>query len=268
MAIHFDSRHARPMNSSLSDLAATARPVRSDFLFNHLLLPVVALLVVSGVLMGGGGDLWLADHLYRLEGSRWLLKDAWLTSGLIHRGGKWLSIGASLLVIGALVRSCIDARWHRYRRPLLFLLLAVALSTGLVSLLKALTHMDCPWDLSRYGGARSLIGLFDARPADMPRAACFPGGHSSAGYAWVALYFFALVVHPVWRWRLLATALLTGAVFGVGQQLRGAHFLSHDLWSLGISWLVAVTLYLLMFRLRAGNAPSLSSSAPTSGAAA
>lgn len=255
------------MNSPLSHSAVTVHTVRSDYLVNHLLLPVVVLLVLSGLLMGGGGDLWLADHLYRLEGSRWVLKDAWLTSSLIHRGGKWLSIGASLLVVLALVRACIDQRWQCYRRPLLFLLLAIALSTGLVSLLKAVTHMDCPWDLSRYGGARSLVGLFDVRPADMPRAACFPGGHSSAGYAWIALYFFALLVRPAWRWRLLTAALLTGTVFGLGQQLRGAHFLSHDLWSLGISWLIAVTLYLLMFRPGAGDVES-PSSAPTSGTAA
>ena len=113
-----------------------------------------------------------------------------------------------------------------------------------------------------------FVGLFEARPPDMPSAACFPGGHSSAGYAWVALYFFAWVVRPQLRGRLLATALLAGAIFGAGQQLRGAHFLSHDLWSLGISWLVAATLFLVMFpRLAAGAVP-VAVQAPTAGARA
>ncbi|MGV8960625.1 MAG: phosphatase PAP2 family protein [Stenotrophomonas sp.] len=255
------------MNSPLPSpaLSDTVLPARTDFLFNHLLLPVVALLAASAALMAGNIDQWFADQLYRLEGGRWVLKEAWFTSQLIHRDGKWLSVLASLGLIGALLRARFDARWHRYRRPLLYLLLAVALSTGLVSALKSVTQMDCPWDLSRYGGLRSFVGLFETRPADMPSAACFPAGHASAGYAWVALYFFALVVRPAWRWRLLTLALLTGATFGFGQQLRGAHFLSHDLWSLGISWLVALSLYLWMFRPQPEPTASIPSSTSISG---
>ena len=229
-------------------------------------MPACVLALLSTLLMGGGGDLWLADHLYQLQGSRWGLKDAWLTSVLIHRGGKWLSVGASLLVAVTLLRAVTDVRWRHLRRPMLYLLLALGLSTGLVSLLKSLTHMDCPWDLQRYGGTRDYVGLFETRPADMPRAACFPAGHASAGYAWVALYFFATVIRPGWRGRLLGAALLAGAVFGAGQQLRGAHFLSHDLWSLAISWLVASTLFLAMFpRLALGDARA-AATAPAVGA--
>ena len=36
--------------------------------------------------------------------------------------------------------------------------------------------------------------------------------------------------------------------FGGIQQLRGAHFLSHDLWTLGICWLVAVVCCPLLYR--------------------
>lgn len=238
------------MNSpaSSTSLVAPATSLRTDVLTKYLLYPVIALLLLSTVLMAGNGDQWLADQLFRLEGGQWALKDAWLTSHVIHRGGKKLSVLASIITLAALLRACFSTQRRNIRRPLLYLLLAVALSTGLVSLLKLTTHMDCPWDLSRYGGLRPFVGLFDPRPADMASAACFPGGHSSAGYAWVALYFFALLLKPAWRWPALIVPLLLGATFGLGQQLRGAHFLSHDLWSLGISWLVAVSLYLWMFR--------------------
>jgi membrane-associated PAP2 superfamily phosphatase len=256
------------MNSPFpTTLAGADIPQRQpDFYFNHLLAPMVGVLALSAILMGGGVDLWIADHLYRWEGGHWLLKDAWITSDVIHRAGKWLSVSASVLVIAALLRSSLDPRWQHYRRPLLYLLLAIALSTGVVSLLKSVTAMDCPWDLSRYGGSRSLVGLFESRPADMPRAACFPAGHASAGYAWVALYFFAWLTRPRWRYALLAAALLTGAVFGIGQQLRGAHFLSHDLWSLAISWCVALGLFLLMFRATPAPPSAHCTGAPSTGA--
>jgi len=220
---------------------------RRGFLARNLLVPALLLAAASLVLMTGGGDQWLADALYHAEGGHWALRESWLTTHLIHRGGKNLSSLAALLVLAALLCACFDARWKPLRQPLLYLLLAVGLSTGVVALLKSWTHMDCPWDLQRYGGLRPFIGLFQPRPALLDHAACFPAGHASAGYGWVALYFFALRVRPQWRWPALAVALGAGLVFGISQQLRGAHFLSHDLWSLAISWAVAVLLYLPMF---------------------
>lgn len=197
--------------------------------------------------MAGNGDQWLADQFYRWEGGQWALKDAWWTSHVVHRGGKNLSTFAALLAMLALLRACFDARWKPLRLPLLYLLLAVGLSTGIVALLKSMTQMDCPWDLQRYGGLRPFVGLFQPRPVVLGHAGCFPAGHASAGYGWVALYFFALLLRPHWRWPALAAAVALGLVFGVSQQLRGAHFLSHDVWSLAVSWTVAVLLYLPMF---------------------
>lgn len=232
-----------PYALPVGGLAATRR----GFLGRHLLIPLLIALAASAVLMAGNGDQWLADLFYRWEGGQWALKDSWWTSHVVHRGGKNLSTLAALLVMLALLRACFDTRWKPLRMPLLYLLLAVGLSTGMVALLKSMTQMDCPWDLQRYGGLRPFIGLFQPRPVMLGHAACFPAGHASAGYGWVALYFFALRMRPQWRWAALAVAVATGLVFGISQQLRGAHFLSHDVWSLAVSWTVAVLLYLLMF---------------------
>jgi membrane-associated PAP2 superfamily phosphatase len=49
----------------------------------------------------------------------------------------------------------------------------------------------------------------------------------------------------------LAGGLLIGTVFALGQQARGAHFLSHDLTSAAIVWYVLLGLYLVMFARRA-----------------
>ena len=38
-----------------------------------------------------------------------------------------------------------------------------------------------------------------------------------------------------------------GLLFGIGQQLRGAHFLSHDLWSLAICWTVSLVIFRLFW---------------------
>lgn len=250
---HMSSASAVPLT-----IVPTAIPASPHFLRQHLWLPLLATLAVSGVLMSLGGDQWLADAFYRLEGHQWALRDAWLTTQLVHKAGKWASTAAALVVIVLCFHAWRRPRLEALRWPLLYLVLAVALGTGMVSLLKSMTNMDCPWDLARYGGLREYIGLFASRPHDMPRGICFPGGHSSAGFAWVSLYFFALMLRPAWRWRGLAVGLGAGLLFGLSQQLRGAHFLSHDLWTLATCWGVSLALYLGVQKItaRSGHARS------------
>ena len=42
---------------------------------------------------------------------------------------------------------------------------------------------------------------------------------------------------------MLAIALAVGIAFSIGQEARGAHFLSHDLASAAIVWFVQLALY-------------------------
>lgn len=211
-------------------------------------LPFAAFALLSAWLLGLHGDLWLADHVYAWEGGRWALQSYWLSADVLHTGGRWASTLAWLAVLVAWLATLLHTPWSAWRKPLGYLVLAVLLSTGLVSALKSFSHMDCPWDLTRYGGTRAYHGLLQMR-ADTP-GRCFPAGHASAGYAWLALFFFSARVKPTWRGRALAVGIGLGLLFGIDQQLRGAHFLSHDLFTAMICWSVALGLYLLMFRPR------------------
>lgn len=201
----------------------------------------LALFVLTNLwLVGMHGDIWLADRLYAAEGARWALRDSWATTTLIHVTGKHLSTLAWLAVLVSTIAARSMPRWRQLYRPLLALTLSIVATTVLVSLLKHATAMDCPWDAARYGGTHPLWTLLQARPEGIRASGCFPGGHASGGYCWVALYFFLIAVRPRWRMAGLAAGLLVGLLFGVSQQLRGAHFLSHDVWTLGIAWLSAL----------------------------
>lgn len=176
------------------------------------------------------------------------LKSHRLLEPLIHTGGRAASLVAWLLVVAAYVSSYFDTRLAPWRRALAYLALTTLLATAVVAGVKSVSGMDCPWDLTRYGGDRAFVSLFEHRPSTMPAAACFPAAHASAGYAWVTLYFFFLATRPRLRWAGLSLALVVGATFGFAQQLRGAHFLSHDLWTLVSCWLVALAGYLAFFK--------------------
>jgi membrane-associated PAP2 superfamily phosphatase len=51
----------------------------------------------------------------------------------------------------------------------------------------------------------------------------------------------------------LGAGIVVGLVFGFAQQSRGAHFVSHDLWSAMLAWFIALTLYAFAFRCELWN---------------
>lgn len=222
--------------------------INRRFVARHLWWPLAAVLVATAALAALHVDYRLADWLYAAQGHAWNLKSHPFTQAVLHRGGRDASVALWLLVVIGMVWSGFDARLSQWRRPLVYLASSTMLAALLVIAIKSVSGMDCPWDLTRYGGDRAFVGLFEPRPSDMPAGSCFPAGQASAGYVWVALYFFFLATRPRLRWAGLALGLLAGAVLGFGQQLRGAHFVSHDLWTLVACWLVALAGYLLVFR--------------------
>lgn len=240
-ALHVTPRSSFP---NVCRTTAASEPTqvagRPAFLRSHLVAPIACLLLASVVLIGFHGDFLVADLIYAAQGHAWQLRDNWATTTLVHEAGRNLSAAAWLAVLMGYVWAVVDRRLARWRRPLGYLAAATLIGSVGVWVVKANTGMDCPWDLQRYGGTQPFVALWNVRPAGMPAAACFPAGHASSGFAWVTLYFFFRAIRPQFRWFGLAAALLAGATFGFSQQLRGAHFLSHDLWTLMICWLVAL----------------------------
>jgi membrane-associated PAP2 superfamily phosphatase len=68
---------------------------------------------------------------------------------------------------------------------------------------------------------------------------CFPAGHASSGFAFVGGFFAFRKTDPGIARKWLLAALLAGLVLGIAQQLRGAHFMSHTLWTGFICWTLA-----------------------------
>ena len=219
------------------------------FLLVHLWLPLTVFCGLAVVFELTEVDTLIADHIYTWGNHSWLLRDAWLTSTLIHNDGRRLVTVLSVALLLLLAASHFVPRLKPCRKGLWYLLASAVSAALAINLLKEFTHVDCPWDLLRYGGEFPYIKKFAVHPLDFRTGACFPAGHASAGYAWFGLYYFARDLYPRWQRLALAGVLLTGLVFGIGQQLRGAHFLSHDLWTLGVCWVCATLVYLAFGRL-------------------
>ena len=216
---------------------------------NHLLLPGLLFIAVVSLIEWSHFDLTLSQLLFHLEGGvdSWPLRGAWLTETVIHKGGRNLVILLGLIIIGLLIASIKKVNLRPYRKGLIFIFLSVLSSVLLVRFGKSITDIDCPWNLKIFGGSADYYSIFSRVNVFDSPGQCFPAGHSSSGYAWVVLYFFALAYGRQYRWIGLLFGLGLGMTFGIAQQFRGAHFISHDVWSLAISWFSAALLYYVIF---------------------
>ena len=186
-----------------------------------------------------GLDLSLARLMADSRG--FALRDNWVAAVLLHDwmrrasflAGAWLFVGI-WWPVGVLRRLSRAAR--------IYWLASLLLGVALISVLKHSSHTSCPWDLAEFGGVAAQLGHWAWGRADGGPGRCFPAGHASAAFAFFGGYF---ALRPVSRSLALACLMLVatvGMVLGASQQLRGAHFMSHTLWTAWFCWVVAWTL--------------------------
>jgi membrane-associated PAP2 superfamily phosphatase len=151
-------------------------------------------------------------------------------------------------VIATWLMSYVLPALMEHRRVLLFLSLALTLAPATVSLLKSASPRSCPYDLVEYGGHAPRLGLLEAAPPGAFPGRCFPSGHASAGFCLLAFYFAGRALGSQGLMRAgLWGGLAAGMLFGFARIAQGAHFLSHNLWSALVCWLVILGLYIVIF---------------------
>jgi len=215
------------------------------------LLAFVALAVVSAVTPS---DLFVARLFFDSLQGEWTGAHNWWVNEFVHTGGRWVVWAVELVALSILVAALLEPSLRRFRQPAGYFALSVALTVGIVGLLKVMTNVDCPWDLAPFGGRFPLVHLFAERPDALRQAQCFPAAHASSGYAMLALYFTLRERSVALARAGLCIGLAMGLVFGICQQSRGAHFASHDLWSAAIAWIVALSVYAFVFKARLWHA--------------
>lgn len=219
-------------------------PPEKRFWVTHLLLPLLAAVTLLTLFEQTPLDLWLADKWFALEGGRWAWRDHWLAYDVIHHHGKQMLIVFGLALLSLIALSYRIIRLRTWRLPLTYLLTSMAILPALIASSKRFSPVPCPWDLVRYGGEVTYRHNLDYTFGLAQSGHCFPAGHASGGFALLALYFAAYlyVRHPA---LFLLPGLVVGWMFALGQQARGAHFISHDLWTMSLCWFGALGLFLL-----------------------
>lgn len=223
------TRPLQPISSASAAAGRAPRTWRSDTAL--LAIPVAAVLLALWDMTSL--DLWLAHWSGTAAG--FALRDYWVLSRLLHddlRLAAWAA--ATALIVG------VWLPWGPLRRidlpRRLALAVALLLSLAVVSAGKAFSHTSCPWDLAQFGGVARHVSHWSWGLRDGGSGHCFPGGHASAGFAFLSLYFAWRDDAPRLARACLVAALLGGLALGWVQQMRGAHFMSHNLWTAWLCW--------------------------------
>lgn len=184
-------------------------------------------------------DFIIQDHFYDAATGRWWIDaDAPGLRWAFYLFPKWLTI-SSIIVLGAWlvvdrIRGLHDTPAGRSRWLVLVSLIAIPAAAGLC---KKLSGVWCPSELAMYGGEHTFRLLFADRPPGVEIGHNFPGGHASAGFAFLCLCFLPGTSRQRLTRFLFAMAL--GWSMGTYQMLKGAHFFSHTLTTMFLAGLIA-----------------------------
>ena len=232
--------------AALSGAPAAGRPPLRFYRSQALLLALAAV-ALSIAFHVTRWDLQLATPYYDAVNQTFPWRYAWISKYFIHRYLKYSLLlgGVSVWVVAAWMslRPRTNGFFATHRRRWWFVAWCFVVVPVVIAILRRLSPMHCPWEVTDFGGYAPYFDLWSAAPAGIRAGHCFPAAFVASG-SW--LLGFALLWYPEHKVRSASVGLLALALaFALGwvQQMRGAHFLSHTLWSLWVSWATVVLLH-------------------------
>lgn len=183
-----------------------------------------------------GQDLALARFFASASG--FALRDHWFLVQVLHEGARstaWLV----MLILAIAVWWPMGVLRFIHRGQRVQLVASTLLALVVINVFKYASNTSCPWDLAEFGGVAQYVSHWALGTTDGGGGRCFPAGHASAGFAFIGGFFVLRDSQPRAAHWWLGAALLAGLVLGGAQQVRGAHFLSHTLWTGWLCWTTA-----------------------------
>jgi membrane-associated PAP2 superfamily phosphatase len=183
-----------------------------------------------------GLDLRLAHWFGTADG--FALRDHWLWSKILHEGARRVAWTLQLVLL-------LSVWWpfgvlrSLTRRQRVHMFVAAMLCIMAISVLKDMNATSCPWDLAEFGGKAIYVSHWNWGVFDGGVGRCFPAGHASAAFCFLPGYFWLREKTPRAAKIWLVATLVAGFTIGLAQQIRGAHYLSHTLWTGWICWIIA-----------------------------
>ncbi len=199
-------------------------------------------------------DLPLARWFGTAQG--FALTHEWWLQEVLHTGARQAA-WALVLLLAAMIWRPLGPLRALPRAHRAGLVAGILLAALVVQVLKRSSLTSCPWDLQAFGGGARYVSHWRWGVADGGGGHCFPAGHASTAFAFLAGFFWLRPWAPRVARAWLFVTLLAGMVFGAVQMARGAHFLSHVLWAGWFCWLTGGLSWWAVQAWRAARAPAV-----------
>jgi membrane-associated PAP2 superfamily phosphatase len=166
----------------------------------------------------------------------------WLIYETPHVRMLWYTLPKILLGIVCVILIALRYKTHdplKLRKISAFLF-CMAFIPLVISFIKSKTNVHCPNDLADFNGRVPFRSIFDFSSykeilKNYGNGNCFPGGHASGGYAFMSAY---LVVDEKYKAKAIGLGFILGTFMASYQTFKGAHFLSHTLFTFGFAILI------------------------------
>jgi membrane-associated PAP2 superfamily phosphatase len=207
-------------------------------------IPVVLLALLTIPFFTTNIDMRIARHFY-VHGQGFPIGAEPLWRWLKHEGAI-PPIVVSFIALIAFIVSYFSAGVRPHRRAALFLVLAMALGPGLIvnDVFKDNWGRPRPRDVIELGGTRDYVPPLVMSPRG--NGASFMSGHAATAFYLMTPYFLFRRRSRARAFAFFFGGLAYGALMGYARIAQGAHFLSDIVWSLGIVYLTALTLFYLI----------------------
>lgn len=221
----------------------------------------MTLLLSAGALLYIGRftdiDLRLADAVFDFSENNFPWRENWFFASFMHHEMKAMFMGVGMVPIVSLVADSVLGKTlfdDEIRRRLLVVVASAILVPLAISIMKGMSVQHCPWSLQRYGGFAPYIRILTSPPPTVSNGHCFPAGHASSGLWIASVAVFWLPKSPSKALLAFTLGLLPGIALGLAQQIRGAHFLTHTLWSVWVTALIFLILSQLLAKFSINQA--------------
>jgi membrane-associated PAP2 superfamily phosphatase len=235
------------MNARKTDNQRRPGQTAPGFYLRQAVFLLLAALALWLVFDYTDADMNISRLFFDYSTQSWPYYNAFFTSKV---GYLWIKLAIwvyGLALLAGYALSFGKPALAKYRKLLLFLVLAMITVPSEIAVLKDTLHKSRPSQVFEFGGTMPHVKLGEFLP-DQPTANNWPGGHASAGATLLSLYFAGYHLSPRWKRAGVLLGVGVSQFMGFVQVMRGQHFFSHNLWTLWFAWLTILTLYYLFDR--------------------
>lgn len=218
--------------------------------FHRFISCIVILLIILGIIHYSNLDLKFQSLFFDFETKSWLVSRGNLVLKFIfYKFPKYMIAiyGVSLIFWAIKLRLCKEN--IELQKKLLFLIIILILTPVTVAFFKHYSPIYCPNFVQEFYGDKLYISPFDMFNEGIffnNTGKCFPAGHASGGFALISLYF--VMPTKELKIRSLIFSLSLGFIMGLYQIAKGTHFLSDTLVTLGIAYILCISLQQILLK--------------------